>query len=70
METLRRTPTLLGFVAVLAVACAGNPDKRTLAELQRVEPDMREVTLEGGLERAMQGYRRYLEEAPESALTP
>ncbi|HEX5064926.1 MAG TPA: tetratricopeptide repeat protein [Myxococcota bacterium] len=56
--------------AVLAAACAGTSDRHTLASLRDAEPDMTEVRVEGGLEQAMQGYRRYLDEAPESSLTP
>jgi TolA-binding protein len=51
-------------------ACARHPDKRTLAELRDMEPDMAEVQVTNGLDEAMQGYRSFLEEAPESSLTP
>jgi outer membrane protein assembly factor BamD (BamD/ComL family) len=63
-----RTALLLG--PLLAVACAGSPDRHTLAELRRVEPDVTEVQVESSLDRAILGYRRFLEEAPESELTP
>ena len=65
---LARTAWVLApaFVA----ACAGNPDRHTLGELQSREPDMTEVRVENGLDQAMLGYRKYLEEAPESSLTP
>src|SRR5262245_37728200 len=56
-------PTLVG-------ACAGNPDRHTLAELRHVEPDVTEVQVQNGLDQAMLGYRKFLDEAPESALTP
>src|SRR6266481_1498843 len=42
----------------------------TLAELRNVRPDMQEVKIEQGLDQAMQQYRRFLEEAPETAMTP
>jgi tetratricopeptide (TPR) repeat protein len=58
------------LAAGLALACVGNPDKRTLADLHGVEPDLTEVTVEDGLAQAMEGYESFLEEAPESALTP
>jgi TolA-binding protein len=35
-----------------------------------MEPDMNEVQVENSLDQAMVGYRKFLEEAPESALTP
>jgi len=63
------TRHVLVLAPVLAVACAG-PDKRTLAELHRVEANTADVQIANGLDEAMQGYRRFLEEAPESSLTP
>ena len=66
---MRRTLTALLLAPTLA-ACAGNPDGHTLAELHDVEPDMTEVRVENSLDHAMVGYRKFLEEAPESALTP
>jgi outer membrane protein assembly factor BamD (BamD/ComL family) len=54
----------------LVAACAGNPDRQTLAKLHSVEPDVSEVKVENSLDQAMSGYRKFLEEAPESALTP
>jgi tetratricopeptide (TPR) repeat protein len=60
----------LALAALLVAACAGNPDKRTLAELHDVEPDVTDVQVENSLEQAMLGYRNFLEQAPESALTP
>jgi tetratricopeptide (TPR) repeat protein len=62
-KALLLAPTLVG-------ACAGNPDRQTLAELRSVEPDLAEVRVENSLEQAMLAYRQYLEEAPESTLTP
>ena len=67
---MRRTCTALLLAPALAVACTANPDKRTLAALRYVEPDVTEVRVEGGLARAILGYRKFLEEAPVSALTP
>jgi len=56
--------------AALAVACASRPDRHTLSGLRDVEPDMTEVRVENSLDQAMLGYGKFLEEAPESALTP
>jgi tetratricopeptide (TPR) repeat protein len=71
---MQRTRTALVLAsallaASLLVACA-NPDKRTLAELHRVEADMSEIQIDNGLDEAMRGYQRFLAEAPESSLTP
>ncbi len=67
---MRRPRTALLVTSVLAVACAGSPDGHTLAELHAVEADVTEVQVTNSLDQAMLGYRKFLEEAPESALTP
>src|SRR5882672_5404743 len=60
---------------VFMAGCAARPIKQvgtagTLAELRNVRPDMQEVKIEQGLDQAMQQYRHFLEEAPETAMTP
>ena len=60
---------------VFMVGCAARPTKPvgtagTLAELRNVRPDVQEVNVEQGLDQAMQQYRRFIEEAPETAMTP
>jgi TolA-binding protein len=67
---MRRLRTLLLLAPAVVAACAGDPDRRTLAELRAVEPDVTEVQVENSLDQAMVGYKKFLEEAPESALTP
>jgi len=68
------------LLAVLIVGCVAGCAKRTpkppvrtvgtLAELRSVRPDVQEVKVEQGLEQAMEHYRRFLEETPETTLTP
>ena len=65
---MRRTRAWI-LSPLLLAACA-SPTTDTLAELRRVEPDMSEVQIDHGLDQAMIGYQKFLEEAPESALTP
>src|SRR5215217_6768909 len=64
---LRRIALILA--PALVVACAGNPDKHTLAELRNVPADTQDVPVEDGLETAMQSYRRFLDETPQTART-
>jgi len=52
------------------VACVGTQEKQTLAELRKAQPDVQEVRVEDGLDKAMESYRRYLEETPKTAMTP
>src|SRR6266705_1627201 len=61
----------LAFMA----GCAARTNKPvgtagTLAELRKVRPDVQEAKVEQGLEQAMQNYRRFLEETPETTMTP
>src|SRR5262249_31382079 len=65
----RANSTLLLVPALLA-ACAGGGDGRTLAALDKAKPDLAEVRVENSLDQAMVGYQKYLDEAPESSLTP
>ncbi|MGH7289458.1 MAG: tetratricopeptide repeat protein, partial [Myxococcota bacterium] len=67
MHRARKTVLL---APTLFLACAGGPDGHTLAELREREADISEVAVENSLDQAMVGYRRFLEEAPESPLTP
>jgi TolA-binding protein len=66
---MRCTRTVWLLTPVLIAACA-SPERYTLAELRGVDPDMKEIRIEKGLDQAMIGYRSFLEEAPESSLTP
>ena len=57
--------------ALVLGACADHPEKHgTLASLHRMPADTTEVTVEDGLDKAMQSYRRFLDETPEGAMTP
>jgi len=62
--------TLLIPVTVVLASCATNPDRETLAGLHNVDADVEDITVEDSLERAMDSYRRFLEETPEGAMTP
>ncbi|WP_232831375.1 tetratricopeptide repeat protein [Peristeroidobacter agariperforans] len=55
---------------VLVTGCTPTPDKQTLAELRNVPADTADVHVDQGLDRAMESYRRYLEETPKTAMTP
>lgn len=64
------TAILAPLLAALA-ACAHQADQRgTLASLHQVAPDTKEVPVDQGLDRAVQSYRDFLQQAPESKLAP
>jgi tetratricopeptide (TPR) repeat protein len=55
---------------LLVSACQSVGGKDTIAELRHMHIEIKEEKIEGGLEKAMQGYQHFLEQAPNSALTP
>ena len=62
-----------GVVAVqlaLLAACAHTERASTLASLRKVQPDTTDVRVDNGLEKAVDGYRQFLQETPASELTP
>src|SRR5256712_4146578 len=72
---MRRLAIPMVIAPVFIVGCAARPNKPfgtagTLAELRNVRPDVQEVKVEQGLDQAMQQYRRFLAETPETAMTP
>ncbi len=54
----------------MLVACASISTKDTIATLRHMHIEIKEEKIEGGLEKAMLSYQRFLEETPDSALTP
>ena len=66
---LSRLATIVAPALVFA-ACATHPEKGTLASLHQVPADTAEVQVPEGLDKATQSYQRFLDETPESALTP
>jgi tetratricopeptide (TPR) repeat protein len=55
----------LGFAA-----CSTLDQQGTIAQLRHVQIEVREEQIAGGLEKAMEGYQRFLEETPDSSLAP
>jgi len=52
-------------------ACAHHVDRSgTLATLHDVRPDTKEAPVDQGLDRAVQSYRDFLQQAPDSMLAP
>jgi tetratricopeptide (TPR) repeat protein len=70
---MHRLAIPLVLVPALLAGCATNRPKATsgtLADLRKVSPDLQEATIDQGLDQAIQGYRRFLAEAPQTAMTP
>ncbi len=64
-----RTTSVLVLPAVLA-SCAGTDDRATLAQLRDIKIEIKEEKIEGGLDKAIESYQRFIQEVPESAMTP
>ena len=62
--------TACTLAAMLLTSCATGPDGGTLAQLHRLSPDVDEIAVDDSLDRAMASYRRFLDETPDSAMTP
>jgi outer membrane protein assembly factor BamD (BamD/ComL family) len=57
-------------LSLMLVACQSIGDRDTIAKLRHVQIEIKEEQIEGGLVKAMLSYQRFLEETPDSALTP
>ena len=58
---------VLSFVVLcplLLTGCVGNENRGTLAELEGVDVDLVDIEVEGGLEKAMQSYQKFLDQTP------
>lgn len=51
-------------------ACASEDKRGRISELDTVSVELKDINVEGGLDKAMQGYQKFLEQTPESELTP
>jgi tetratricopeptide (TPR) repeat protein len=68
---MRRSRLTLVAVSTLALAaCAGNPEQDRLASLHQVKADTSDAPVTAGLDKAMESYRRFLDETPDGALSP
>jgi cellulose synthase operon protein C len=61
----------VAFLPAGIAACAHQIDRSgTLATLHEVRPDTTEMPVDQGLDRAVQSYRDFLKQAPDSRLAP
>jgi tetratricopeptide (TPR) repeat protein len=55
---------------MMMIGCSSMNNKDTIARLRHVQIEIQEEKIEGGLEKAMLSYQGFLEQTPDSALTP
>ncbi len=61
---------LLILLLPVLTSCAFSGGGETLAQLRNVTIEIEEEEVEGGLEKAMESYERFLKETPESGMAP
>ena len=67
--SIKRATVLV--MSISLVSCAHEVSQHgTIAELEVQQIELKDVDVEGGLDKAMAGYQKFLEETPESQLTP
>ncbi|MEN7972778.1 MAG: tetratricopeptide repeat protein, partial [Verrucomicrobiota bacterium] len=54
---------------VMLISCSSANKNGTIAQLRNMSIEIKEEKIEGGLEKAMASYQRFLEETPDSALS-
>jgi outer membrane protein assembly factor BamD (BamD/ComL family) len=67
---MKRILLLVLAISAVLTACQSGGSRETIAQLRNVKIEIKEEKIEGGLQKAMESYQRFLEETPESALTP
>lgn len=67
---MTRKLCIIGMALLLISACQSVGDRDTIARLRHRQIDITEVEIKGGLDKAMQSYQHFLEEAPDTALAP
>jgi len=67
---MKRIGLLLFAIPAILAACQSGGSRDTIAQLRDMKIEIREEAIVGGLGKAMESYQRFLDETPESALTP
>ena len=61
---------MLFAISSLLVSCAASNSKGTLASLKDIKFEVKEEKIDGSLEKAMASYEKFLNETPETEMTP
>lgn len=61
---------VLLIVLLTLSSCSTGVNKGSIGQLRGVKVDLSDAKIEGGFEKAMQSYQKFLEQTPESAMTP
>jgi len=61
---------LIAVLIIVLASCASDSNKDSIGKLRDVKIDLSDSKIEGGFEKAMQSYQKFLEQTPESQMTP
>ena len=67
---MKRIRFFILVLPVMLAACSSTGGKDTIATLRHMQIEVQEEKIEGGLEKAMESYQRFLKEMPDSSLAP
>jgi tetratricopeptide (TPR) repeat protein len=67
MGTLRHRVCIMIISTLILASCQTTGNKDTIAKLHSMRIEIKEEKIDGGLEKAMEGYRRFLENTPDSS---
>ena len=68
--SMRLNRLFIFALPVILVACTPVDNRGTIAQLRNRKIEIKEEKIDGGLEKAMEGYQRFLKETPNSPLAP
>ena len=63
-------PMVLALAFMIGCAARAKKTTGTLAQLHDVKPDVQEAKVEHGLDQALQHYRQFVDETPQTTMTP
>jgi len=66
---MKRISLVSPLFTLLLASCASS-DHKTIAELHDIEIPVKNIKIEGGVEKAMLSYQKFLEQTPDTAITP
>lgn len=67
---MRSSRFLIFILTTLLISCSTVTNRGSIGQLKNTKVDLTDATIEGGFEKAMQSYQKFLEQTPESSMTP
>lgn len=67
---MRYSSSIIFVLLGLLTSCSTSSNKDSIGQLKDVKIDLTDIKVEGGFEKAMRSYQKFLEQTPESSMTP